>query len=38
LNILIPSWLSKMLQLTSNNYMKIYEEDTNNLVFEKLWI
>ena len=36
LNISIPSWLSKRLQLTSHDYTKIYVDDTNNLVFEKL--
>lgn len=35
-NISMPSWLSKRLQLTSHNYTKIYVDDTNNLVFEKL--
>ena len=38
LNISIPSLLSKRLQLTSHDYTKIYVDDTNNLVFEKLWI
>ena len=38
LNISIPSWLSKRLQLISHDYTKIYGDDTNNLVFEKLWI
>lgn len=37
LNISIP-WLSKRLQLIYHDYTKIYGDDTNNLVFEKLWI
>jgi hypothetical protein len=36
LNISMPSWLSKRLQLTSYDYTRIYVDDTNNLVFEKL--
>jgi hypothetical protein len=36
-NISIPAWLYKRLQLTSHDYTKIYVDDTNNLVFEKLY-
>jgi hypothetical protein len=36
LNISMPSWLSKRLQLASYDYTRIYVDDTNNLVFEKL--
>ena len=38
LNISIPRPLAGRLQLTHNNYMKIYLDETNNLVFEKLEI
>ena len=35
LNISIPTVLTKRL-LTNNNYPKIYLDETNNLIFEKL--
>ena len=36
LKISMPAWLSKRQQLTSSDYTKIYVDDTNNLIFEKL--
>ena len=36
LNISIPRPLAGSLQLTHNDYLKIYLDETNNLVFEKL--
>ena len=36
LNISIPRPLAGRLQLTHNDYLKIYLDETNNLVFEKL--
>jgi hypothetical protein len=38
LNISTPRLLAQRLQLTNNDYLKIYLDDTNNLVFEKLEI
>lgn len=38
LNISIPKQLAKRLQLTNNDYPKIYLDETNNLIFEKLEI
>jgi hypothetical protein len=38
LNISIPKLLAKRLQLTNNDYPKIYLDETNNLIFEKLEI
>jgi hypothetical protein len=38
LNILIPKLLAERLQLTNNDYRKIYLDETNNLIFEKLEI
>ncbi len=38
LNIPIPKLLAKRLQLINNDYHKIYLDDTNNLIFEKLKI
>ncbi len=37
-NISIPKLLAKRLQLTNNDYPKIYLDETNNLIFEKLEI
>lgn len=36
LNVSIPRPLAEKLQLTHNDYSKIYLDETNNLVFEKL--
>ena len=36
LNILIPRLLVEKYQLTNNDYPKIYLDETNNLIFEKL--
>jgi hypothetical protein len=36
LNISIPRPLAGRLQLTYNDYLKIYLDETNNLAFEKL--
>ena len=36
LNILIPKLLAERLLLTHNDYQKIYLDEANNLVFEKL--
>jgi hypothetical protein len=36
LNISIPILLDERLQLTNNDYPKIYFDEINNLVFEKL--
>jgi len=38
LNISIPRVLAERLQLTNKDYQKIYLDDTNNLIFEKLEI
>ena len=38
LNILIPRVLAERLQLTKKDYQKIYLDETNNLIFEKLEI
>ena len=38
LNISIPRLLAERLQLTNKDYPKIYLDDTNNLIFEKLEI
>ena len=38
LNILIPRVLAERLQLTNKDYQKIYLDETNNLIFEKLEI
>lgn len=38
LNISIPKLLAKRLQLINNDYPKIYLDETNNLIFEKLEI
>ena len=38
LNISIPRLLPERLQLTNNDYPKIYLDETNNLIFEKLEI
>jgi hypothetical protein len=38
LNISIPTVLAKRFQLTNNDYPKIYLDETNNLIFEKLEI
>ncbi len=38
LNVSIPKLLAKRLQLTNNDYPKIYLDETNNLIFEKLEI
>ena len=38
LNISIPKLLAKRLQLTNTDYPKIYLDETNNLIFEKLEI
>ena len=38
LNIPIPKLLAKRLQLINNDYPKIYLDETNNLIFEKLEI
>ena len=35
-NISISSLLVRSLKLTSNEYTKIYVDETNNLLFEKL--
>jgi hypothetical protein len=35
-NISITSLLVRSLKLTSNEYTKIYVDETNNLLFEKL--
>jgi hypothetical protein len=35
-NISISSLLVRSLKLTSNEYIKIYVDETNNLLFEKL--
>ena len=34
----MPTVLAKRLQLTNNDYPKIYLDETNNLIFEKLEI
>ena len=36
LTVSIPKVLSERLQLTNNDYTKIYVDETNNLVFERL--
>ena len=36
LNISTPRLLVDRLQLTNNDYSKIYLDETNNLVFERL--
>jgi hypothetical protein len=36
LNISTPRLLEERLQLTNNDYSKIYLDETNNLVFERL--
>jgi hypothetical protein len=36
LNISTPRLLAERLQLNNNDYPKIYLDETNNLVFEKL--
>ena len=36
LNISIPRLLADRFQLTNNDYTKIYLDETNNLIFEKL--
>ena len=36
LNISTPRLLAERLQLTNNDYSKIYLDETNNLVFERL--
>ena len=36
LSILISRLLDERLQLTNNDYSKIYLDETNNLVFERL--
>jgi hypothetical protein len=38
LNISIPRVLAERLQLTNKDYPKIYLDETNNLIFEKLEI
>ena len=38
LNISIPRLLAERLQLTNKDYPKLYLDDTNNLIFEKLEI
>jgi hypothetical protein len=38
LNISIPRVLAKRLHLTNKDYPKIYLDETNNLIFEKLEI
>ncbi|HEX2408482.1 MAG TPA: hypothetical protein VHJ38_14865 [Nitrososphaeraceae archaeon] len=38
LNISIPVVLAERLQLTNKDYPKIYLDETNNLIFEKLEI
>ena len=38
LDIPIPKLLAKRLQLTNNDYPKIYLDEINNLIFEKLKI
>jgi hypothetical protein len=38
LNISIPTVLAERLQLTNKDYQKIYLDETNNLIFEKLEI
>ena len=38
LNISIPRILAERIQLTNKNYSKIYIDETNNLIFEKLEI
>ena len=38
LNISIPRLLAERLQLTNKDYQKIYLDETNNLIFEKLEI
>jgi hypothetical protein len=37
-NISIPRLLAERLQLTNKDYPKLYLDDTNNLIFEKLEI
>jgi hypothetical protein len=37
-NISIPRLLAERLQLTNKDYPKIYLDETNNLIFEKLEI
>jgi hypothetical protein len=37
-NIPIPRLLAEGLQRTNNDYPKIYLDETNNLIFEKLEI
>jgi len=36
LNISTPRLLAERLQLSNNDYSKIYLDETNNLVFERL--
>jgi hypothetical protein len=36
LNISTPRLLAERLQITNNDYLKIYLDEINNLVFEKL--
>ena len=36
LNISIPRVLAERLKLTTKDYQKIYLDETNNLIFEKL--
>jgi hypothetical protein len=36
LNISTPRLLAERLQLSNNDYSKIYIDETNNLVFERL--
>ena len=38
LNISTPRLLAERLQLTNKDYQKIYLDETNNLIFEKLEI
>jgi hypothetical protein len=38
LNISIPRLLAERLKQTNNDYPKIYLDETNNLIFEKLEI
>ena len=36
LNISTPRLLAERLQITNNDYPKVYLDETNNLVFERL--
>ena len=36
LNISTPRLLAERLQITNNDYLKIYLDEINNLVFERL--